>query len=53
MNELAKVKKSLAVEREKLLAKNKRQQQQEQQARNSRASRANRITRAYNPETQL
>ena len=48
MNELAKVKKSLAVEREKLLAKTKRQQQE--QARNSRASR---ISRAYNPETQL
>lgn len=46
MNELAKVKKSLAVEREKLLAKTKRQEQ----ARNSRASR---ISRAYNPETQL
>ena len=50
MNELAKVKKSLAVEREKLLAKTKRQQQQEQ-ARNSRASRISRAQ--YNPETQL
>ena len=48
MNELAKVKKSLAAEREKLLAKTKRQHQE--QARNSRASR---MTRSYNPETQL